>query len=599
MNIIPKDLTIHTMLLNPTEQLVIPSYQRRYAWKDAQVYALFEDIDMLQDNDGHLFGMLILHTGAHHGGINQIDVVDGQQRLTTLSILLHVIRNKYQTFGNNYKVSQIDTMLKCGINEDSKENKLILGELDYGDYQKILKNKLDNIFNKNLVNAYEVFTTLIDERIEEDEPTWLDGFYQKLVHTAKIIRLDVQQAKDAYKLFETINNRGLRLSATDILKNFILGHAAKIGTSKLKEAKYLWSQIIINLDGIPTDDFFRQYISSIYTRKITKSKLIEEFKNHYFKNVKDVEKLGEFTYNQGYYEEPEIEEEEEENEDISLKEISTSNSIDRIDLELFLENIVAASKCYSKIWNVNFEDSKINDKIRSLAHIKSFPTYIFLMHYLQWGNNIKDTHFILDAITTTILRRHICSRRTSENDNIFARLLRIPRQNDYNKLIVKALSEDCPEDDEFIDRFPLHDLKGNLINRAKYILTQIEYYKTGDTGEFIINSGNDVHLEHIIPQKIKPANWKNKYGDWESYLGEKSVLKHRKFVNRIGNMTLLAGDLNISASNNPFTKKKACYRKSNISMTRELGESNKEFKFHRVDSRGIVLAHIAAKIWKL
>ena len=87
MNIVPNPLTINGLLSIPNEQFVIPSYQRRYAWKEPQVWALFEDIDMLQDGDGHLFGMLILHSSKpHHAGINQLDLVDGQQKLTTQSL---------------------------------------------------------------------------------------------------------------------------------------------------------------------------------------------------------------------------------------------------------------------------------------------------------------------------------------------------------------------------------------------------------------------------------------------------------------------------------------------------------------------------------
>jgi len=315
MNIIPQTFTINSLLSPPTEQLNIPSYQRRYAWKDPQVYALFEDIDMLQDNDGHLFGMLILHTGMHQAGINQIDVVDGQQRLTTLSILLNVLKLKFEELENMYHVQQIENLLKCGTDEKNRENKLILGELDNADYENILKGELNLVKNENLYNAHDSFTTLINESIEHHGIEWIKIFYNKLVLTAKIIRLDVQQAKDAYKLFETINNRGLRLSATDVLKNFILGHAAKIGSVKLEEVKSLWSQLIVNLDGISTDDFFRQYITSILTRKITKSKLIEEFKNDYFKNVKEVDKLGEYTYNKDYYDDLEDDDEEEDDED--------------------------------------------------------------------------------------------------------------------------------------------------------------------------------------------------------------------------------------------------------------------------------------------
>ena len=107
-----------------------------------------------------------------------------------------------------------------------------------------------------------------------------------------LIRLDVGMSQDAYKLFETINNRGLKLSPTDIIKNFLLGHAAKISPGTLEETKKLWSRIIINLDAIDSDDFFRQFMCSLIQRKITKTRLVFEFNKYYFKHIDKADILG-------------------------------------------------------------------------------------------------------------------------------------------------------------------------------------------------------------------------------------------------------------------------------------------------------------------
>ncbi len=321
MNVVPKDFTLHLLLNNPNEQFKVPSYQRRYAWKYNQQAALFKDIDMLLPGDGHLFGMLILHTDDHLGGINEVRVVDGQQRLTTISILLYVLHLRFKALDDDYTANQIAQLLYCGNPNTSKVPKLVLGKLDNPDYLNLIKGNLDKVKNNNILQAYHLFNEFIDDGIENEDGNWFLGYYSKLVHTAKIIRLDVPKAKDAYKLFETINNRGLKLSSTDILKNFILGHAAKINEEILADTRDLWSDLIITLDGIPTDDFFRQYVSSVYTRKISRTKLIEEFKKHYFKNVLDVDKLGEYRYNYGLEsaEEEDYDEEGEETEEIVIE----------------------------------------------------------------------------------------------------------------------------------------------------------------------------------------------------------------------------------------------------------------------------------------
>lgn len=601
MNVVPKDFTLHGLLHTPNERFKIPSYQRRYAWKYPQQAALFRDIDMLLDNDGHLFGMLILHTGMYHGGINTVDVVDGQQRLTSTSILLKVMLEKFEELKLDFFSGQIAQLLYCGDYTLRKERKLILGDLDDVDMENLFKEKFNKIKNDRIVEAYETYSDLVDERFEEEGQAWLEKFNHKLLHTAKIIRLDVPQAKDAYKLFETINNRGLRLSATDILKNFILGHAAKLGDEKLEVVKELWSELIINLDGINSDDFFRQYVSSIYTRKISKTKLIEEFKKDYFKKVQEVDKLGEYRYNYGDLEEESIEDEEYEDfENEKEFDFEEAENFDRIDLSEYLQQIVNASACYAKIIHTNFKDEKINQLLGDLQAIKSFPSYIFLMHFLQFETiSRKDKHKVLNMIAALMLRRHVVGRSTAYNDDIFANLLRLDNtQDNYINEIRKSLLEDYPEDDEFEDRFITHELKERVIGRARYILTMIEYNITGNTRELSIRNTEDVHVEHIIPKTIKTKKSKKEFGDWMSYLSGNVSLEHKKRVNRIGNMTLFSGPLNIKVSNNPFLDKRTEYRKSNIQLTKNLGEY-KYFKFQHLDERGKELAEIAKEIWKL
>ena len=602
MNIIPKDFTLHSLLNNPNEQFIIPSYQRRYAWRYPQQAALFRDIDMLLDNDGHLFGMLILHTGMHQGGVNTVNVVDGQQRLTTTTILLLVMKAKFDELKSDFKATQIAQLLYCGDYTKSKVRKLLLGELDEPDMENLFQGKVDKIKNHRIIEAYNTFTDFIEDGIEDEGEVWLDKYYQKLLHTAKIIRLDVPEAKDAYKLFETINNRGLRLSATDILKNFILGHAAKLGDNKLSNTKELWSELITNLDGINSDDFFRQYVSSIYTRKISKSKLIEEFKKHYFKNVDGVDKLGEYRYNYGYIEEESMEDDENDFSDKigdDLEHVLEENE-QRIDLLDYLKHIVNASACYSKIIYEKFSDKKVNQYLKDLKAVRSFPSYIFLMHFLQFDNiSRKNKLEILRMIASLMLRRHIVGRSTSYNDDIFATLLRFDyTTEDYITNIRNSFLEDYPDDDEFEDRFATHELKERVIDRARYILTQIEYYITGNTSEISVNSTEDVHVEHIIPKKIVTKRAKKEFGDWMTYLPGNVVLEHKKRVNRIGNMTLFSGPLNIKISNGPFLDKRIEYKNSNIQLTKNLGEY-KYFKFQHLDDRGKELASIAKDIWKI
>lgn len=602
MNITPNKLSISQLFATGNEQFVVPAYQRRYAWGYNQTKALFDDIEMLQDNDGHLFGMLIMHTSLHQGGLNQPELVDGQQRITTLTILLKAIQNRYQALDKKDKAAEIGKMLICKGYDDVERNKLVLGDLDDSDYIKIMsQKKLDEVENQNLTDAYYYFS----EWLGKFDVEKLNKFYFKLTNVAVLIRLDVGLAKDAYKLFETINNRGLRLSPTDIIKNFLLGHAAKIEEVEagvLDTIKGLWSDIIKNLDGLDTDDFLRQYMCSVLQRKISKNKLVAEFKEHYFKNVKQTELLGEFTYYTDENGDDEVENDEADDLDEIMNQIDGEAeeliTDDKLTIEDFITEIKRASNTYKEIANEQFTDTRINRRINNLNRILSKPSYIFLMNFMRSNHDINTKIEVLKMIETFMLRRHICEMRTSEHDDVFSKLNKHIQSTTIVNDIKAALLEYYPEDDIFKVNFPQHQFKGKLIDRAKYVLEMLEYKKTGNTDELSINQGNEVHLEHIVPQTIDTKKSKEEFGDWETYLGENAKALHKKNVHMIGNMTLLAAPLNISASNNPFDDKKEKYVQSNIVLTKELDDYD-DFRFNEIRSRGNDLARIAIQIWSL
>lgn len=598
MNITPNKLTIAQLFATPNEQFIVPSYQRRYAWGYKQYAALYDDINMLKDNDGHLFGMIILHTSYFTAGINQPELVDGQQRMTTLVILLKAFENVYREKNKIEKANEIKKMILCKGLDEIEKPKIRLGDLDFQDIQNlVLNNQSENLTNKNIKGAYQdYFSWLLDLELEE-----LNILFYKLTNIAVVIRLDVGMAQDAYKLFETINNRGLKLTPTDIIKNFLLGHAAKINQNQiLEQVKSLWSKVIINLDEIDTDDFLRQFICSILHRKVTMTNLVHEFKKYYMKHVENADLLGEYEY----FQDVEVPSEEDDildnetNEDTN--EIEESSKVLMFSIIEFLENLEALSSIYRKITFAKHESIKINRSINNLNNILSKPSYIFLMHFLSKEKySLKDKISVLKYLETLMLRRHICERRTSENDDIFSKLVPLIGEDNILSKIKGYVDEQeyMPNDNEFEESFPKHQFKGRLIDRAKYVLESIEYFKRGNTDELVISSSEEVHLEHIIPQTINTKKSKEEFGDWITYLGNKSEAKHKKYVNYIGNMTLLGESLNIQASNNPFGKKKNSYKKSSFIITNELG-SISDFKFSNVDRRGEQLIQIALKIWK-
>ena len=476
----------------------------------------------------------------------------------------------------------------------------MLGDLDNPDFIKVMnRSELDEVKNDNLTSAYDYLFEWISELSESE----LNEIYFKFINNVLIIRLDVGEAKDAYRLFETINNRGLKLNSTDIIKNFLLGHASSINEKVLDIVKDNWKGLIINLDEIDTDKFFRQLMSGIRTYKVTDTYVIDEFKKYYFSYVKEAEELAEYEI----YNEIEVESSDAIEEEIAENGESTSNSTtektsdtSKISIVEFSKNIKKASEIYKQLLKRKSSNSKINQHLYNLQRIKSFPSYIFLLN-LFGREDIDDNKLIevLKIIETFMLRRHVCEYRTGELDNIFAKLINIDTKNIIKDLTIQ-LSKDLPDDDEFREKFATADFKRE-INRAKYILEIFEYNLIEDKGEFVIQSGNAVHLEHIIPQTIDTKKSKREFGDWIKYLGDNSLELHKQYVNKIGNFTLLAGDLNITASNNPFKDKLKEYSKSNIQLTKGLCEAykEKEFNFDEVSQRCRDFSEKAVTIWKI
>ena len=574
MKITPTTLTLNQLFSSGNEQFLVPAYQRRYSWKEKQVNELFDDINLLINNDTHFLGSIVCLTDSHTAGINILEIVDGQQRITTLMLFLKAIQERYVELESDEDVRQIDNLIFCRGLDRKQRNKTILGDLDKDDYQYLMNIDLDRVKNQDLLNAY----VFIRNRLENLDKPGIDTLYFKLINSVVVIRLDVGEARDAYKLFEMINNRGLRLSPTDIIKNFLLGHSSIFDENILEKVKNNWTGLIINLDYINTDDFFRQYMAGVLGRKVNMSNLVDEFKKYYLSIVEDTENLPEYKFYK-----------------ITENTGDKDNINSKLSVVQFSKELRDASEIYSKLITNNFPNKDINKHLKNLEKIRSFPTYIFLMPLFRKNVTNKDRVEIISILETFMLRRNVCEYRTGELDDIFSNLVSLIGKKDIVKNIKDSLKVHLPGNDEFKEKIMTHNFKGGLENRAKYVLEQLEYELINKTGEIKID---EVHLEHIIPQTIDTKISRDEYGDWISYLGKNAIERHREYVNRIGNLTILAESINISISNNPYAAKVKEYKKSNIKLNKIIIRKYKEFRFEQVEERSEEIAKKAVRIWK-
>jgi len=593
MKITPTTLTLQQFFSVGNEQFLIPAYQRRYAWGLRQQRELFDDIRLLASGDTHLLGTVLFLSQTHKPGINQLELVDGQQRVTTIAILMRVIARRFEQEQKEKTAQKIAELLQCEGTDDQVMPKLQLGDLDHSDYVRIMdEGDISEVENGCLSGAHEKFTEWVGQ-LSVDE---LSAFFKKLMNSASVIRLDVGAAKDAYKLFETINNRGLRLKPTDIIKNFLLGHASSLPAGTLEKVKDDWRKLIVALDGLDSDDFFRQWLAGKLHRKVTKTKLVGDFKVYYLRHVQEAESMNEFLSST-----IKDDEDEEDAEDVAITDeedeaAEAPAKIKKVKLTAFAKALRQSAELYSALLRCKTESTKINRHIANLDRIKAFQAFTWLLD--MFGRQSLDEKAqvrLLKALEAFMMRRHICEKRSNELETIFAGLTGIADEG-FEKAVLEILRKNAPDDEEFEPSFALFPFVPAVIDRARYALEMFEYQAIGHKNEYYLANPDDLQLEHIIPKAAEKPGTKATYGDWPAYLGDGWKAKHAKMLHRIGNMTLLADELNVVASNNPFFAKRKEYKESNIRLTKDLA-SYAQFKFKAVEDRSKAFAKQAVRIW--
>ncbi len=599
MKIEPTQLTVGQLLNESREQFIVPSYQRRYSWRDKQINELFDDIDALRNQDTHLLGSIVCLVNPHNAGIAKLELVDGQQRTTTLLIVLHCIWEHLNKSEDEAAIGVRDELRRC-LESKSRfgkaEPKIVLDSLDADEFTSHLsKRDVDNPSNKALANAFDV----VRSRIAQYDFNDLLGFIEKLLDHSLLIRLDISEARDAYKLFEIINNRGLKLNSTDIIKNFILGNAAGFDDHALETAKKKWSEILKSLDGLSTEDFFRNYLCAQQKRRITAAYVIANFKELFFLQVREAG--GHIT--QKYASDDELDpvngenfDEDDQYEDFGENSSISAIKVERLSFQDFIERIASHARIYRQIVKAETDNPAINRHLRNLQLIKAAQTYSFLMALRAGGCSDKNFLEVLKITESLMLRRHICRERSNENESLFARLCGIDPANPV-PAIKAAVQKYVPSDEKFQQAFQNYEFSANLIGRARYCLEQFEQASSGQYQELAVLGAESVEVEHIVPQQLTDRRIKGDHDGWVGYLGENFSEKHRQLISTIGNLTLFHGSLNVMASNYSYDEKKKFYEKSSITMTKSLPQAVPEFRFPQLQERSQQLAELALTTW--
>jgi hypothetical protein len=506
---------------------------------------------------------------------------------------LKAIKDAYLNLNNQVKATQTESYLRSQVfGQQNYLNKLILGNLDHADYDRLLTDEVPILFsNQRISDAKEFF----DTKLQGFNELSLDELFTKLMHIAVIVRLEITDIKDAYKLFETFNNRGLPLSAADLIKNLILGRASKInGGAHLEEVKDLWAQIIIQLDGLDKGDldvFFRRYFSSVLKQKITKNALIDKFKAYYVNNIQDNDR------NTVLYGENGQLDDEDNQIDIQPNDANEALENGNISIVQFLTYILNAAITYRKLCLAQFGNELIDYEVQRLNDILCDTSYTFLMQFMQQDISPECKSHVIRMVATLMLRRHICGKQTGENDTIFARLVRhldnIPDMRAffdglYNSL---TLSNIYPGDDEFKNHLKIYNKFNNasLQPRARVLL---DTYNTSLNDDLRQPETAYASICQIIPEILT--------NDWQDYLGDNANARVLNIANSLGNLTLLTTPIPLKNNNaqNPFKRLERTYSEDPLSINANLALKN-DFTFDDFDSRSEEISEAVKEYWKI
>ena len=541
--------------LEGSKQFVIPIYQRTYEWKREQCVQFWEDILSIGGNSKpkpHFFGSIVYmdpKEPQNIGDVREIFVIDGQQRLATLSLLISALSRVLQEQGVDIGVSPKE-LLNRYIFNDSK-----VGESLY----KYLLTKSDK----------ETLICLLEEDRELPTPysPFLEGNYRYFYSQCKkgnleivyrgiqrlqIVSIVLDPAQDNPQLiFEALNAKGLDLSEVDLIRNYLL--MGQDPDSQIRLYNNLWFPIEQRFRNKDTqfNRFMRHYLT-LKTRKIPKlSDIYKEFK--------------------AYVEQKDLEVEE------IVKEVSRY------------------SKHYLNIALLREEDTELKARLKSLHELKADTVYPFLLEVYDCyeRGKIEKSEVIrtLQLVEGYIFRRAVCGLSNKFLNHTFVDILRGMDMDEENNYL-EDLNEEFlglpdhrryPRDREFQFSFRNKDMFN--FSARDYMLCKLENYERKEHITI-----NEYTVEHVMPQTLSK--------EWEQELGEDFQRVHEVWVNKIGNLTLTGR--NSELSNHPFREKRDMipegFRQSPLYLNRNLADAE-EWNQMTITARSNELARRACEIW--
>jgi len=554
-------------LLNTSRQFIVPIFQRNYSWQKSQYEQLWFDIlraSKFKEKQNHFIGSIVyIDMGTPAGRPQQLLLIDGQQRLTTISILLCAIKDYVQKFNLETKLinlAKIKNQFLYNSDEiDEDRYKLLLNVQDKETYIKLIDNTIFTV-NKpatNIIKCYEFFYERIEDFIKQYGQ--IDEIYAGIFKLSLVsISLD-KDSDNPQMIFESMNSTGKDLSQTDLLRNYLLMDLTPEKQTRLyktywKPMEELFGEDIYKNDVNKFDYFIRDFLTlKSDTGHICKiNNVYENFKRYYLDN--NCEKFA------------------------------------------VLKDLFTYAKYYACIDLLQENDDELKLYWQEFKKLDSHVVYPFLLKlYDDYSRQIlikEDFKKILQVVISYLWRRAICEIPTNSLSKTFATLYQAVDKDDYVNSIIKAFVfkssyKRFSSDYEVREKLQTKDIYHFRLR--KYLLEALENYYHKEPID--LNTANYT-IEHIMPQNIEHNL------SWQQMLGENWQEVHSLYLHTLGNLTITG--YNAEMSNKSFGEKvngESGFKHSHLKLNESIVQCDVWNK-KAIQRRTNILTDIILKIWK-
>ena len=500
---------------------IIPPYQREYSWKEEQWESLFNDI--YENETGYFLGSIICISSE----TNELDVIDGQQRLTTLSILLlslyKTLNEHYNYFSNEkHLTKKFLSLEEYFLDEDNLRISLSIQNNNEEDYSYLAWMILDkpsippkNYGNRRIAKAFKYFSERIELETAEccmDDKIKLLFLLLDKISSSLIVKINTRDASSAFILFESINNRGMILTPIDLIKNTLI---SKLSNNQ-KPATVInneWQEVIKNINDYESQVRFLRHYYNIFSN-------LNEYK---FKvKCDEVNKATKSSLIKIY------------------SEIIKNNGSDLI------QDLIYKSNIYNNFINPRGIDeygiyAKYKDSLENLNRIGAIPANALLLYLFEYHKD-KDLSAILTFLEKWFVIRHVTNTpSTNKLDGIFIDMIKLLDNKGTLDDVMKSLLDELPEVEIIKNKLMTSNIYEFSSNLTKCLLIHIERSlstKESMKDYWALNTSNEGKQPHPVwtVEHIYPRTPKENDVDKEC-----EILK-----DTLGNLTITAYNGNLS-----------------------------------------------------